>query len=49
MLTVLPVPVGPVIKTCLSFVTRSSIRYVYRTVSIVGMIISANDSFASWW
>ena len=44
VLTVLPVPVGPVIITCLLCNTSVSRRYVYRTESGVGMMSSAKDA-----
>ena len=39
---VLPVPVSPTHSTCLSFRNSASMMYVYRTVSAVGTMISAN-------
>mmetsp|Transcript_6701 Transcript_6701/g.27155 ORF Transcript_6701/g.27155 Transcript_6701/m.27155 type:complete len:211 (-) Transcript_6701:6365-6997(-) len=40
--SVFPVPVSPTHSTCLSFFTSASMMYVYRTVSAVGTMISAN-------
>ena len=40
--SVLPVPVSPTHSTCLSFRNSASMMYVYRTVSAVGTMISAN-------